>query len=196
VTRQPKNLTGIEGEILVRLNPSEEGFYRAEVHEFIRADQERKEKKEDRLGGKTVKILTLDAHDVASVCTMKGCTEEISRSFALQSQGNIQSPLRTKLTAPAGDILVMPSMVEGKRAEGSVKAVSIFPHNRRKTPSINATVLALRRREWRGEGHNRRQKPDGPSGRGSVGPVVQIPGQGRFQDPRHDRGRRSNLSSR
>ncbi len=88
-----------------------------------------------------MKILTLDADDVASACPMKGCIEEMSRVFALQAQGRTQSPLRTRLAAPAGDTLLMPSLVRRRKAEGSVKMVSIFPHNRGNIPSVTATVL-------------------------------------------------------
>ena len=90
-----------------------------------------------------MKILTLDADDIASACPMKGCIEEISKSFALQAKGKIQSPMRTRLAARGGDVLVMPSLVERGRAEGSVKVVSIFPENRGKTPVVTATVLLV-----------------------------------------------------
>jgi alanine dehydrogenase len=105
--------------------------------------EERKRKK----GGwseetqKPVKVLTLDADEVASACPMKECIEEMSRAFVLQAEGRTQSPLRTRLAAPAGDTLVMPSLVGRKKAEGSVKLVSIFPENKGKTPSVTATVL-------------------------------------------------------
>jgi len=85
----------------------------------------------------------LDADDLASACPMDECIEEISRSFALQAEGRVQSPLRTRLAAPSGDILVMPSLAMRRKAEGTVKVVGIFPQNKGKTPSINAVVLLL-----------------------------------------------------
>lgn len=90
-----------------------------------------------------MKILILDADDLASACPMDECIEEISRSFALQAEGRVQSPLRTRLAAPSGDILVMPSLAMRRKAEGTVKVVGIFPQNKGKTPSINAVVLLL-----------------------------------------------------
>jgi ornithine cyclodeaminase/alanine dehydrogenase-like protein (mu-crystallin family) len=110
---------------------------------LVRADWGAKEKERGPPGrtSKSVKIITLDADDVASACPMKGCIEEMSRSFALLAGGKIQSPLRTRLAAPAGDILVMPSMVKRRKAEASVKVVSVFPRNKGKTPSVTATVL-------------------------------------------------------
>ena len=90
-----------------------------------------------------MKILTLDADDVAGACPMKECIEEMSRSFALQAKGKIQSPLRTRVAAPAGDILVMSSLVRRGRVEGSVKVVSVFPQSKGKRPSISASVLLL-----------------------------------------------------
>jgi len=94
-------------------------------------------------GHRSVKILTLDAEDVASACPMEECVEEMSRSFAMQAEGKFLSPLRTRLAAPSGDILVMPSLAERKKPEGSVKVVSIFPQNKGKLPSISALVLLL-----------------------------------------------------
>lgn len=85
----------------------------------------------------------MDADDLASACPMDECIEEISRSFALQAEGRVQSPLRTRLAAPSGDILVMPSLAMRRKAEGTVKVVGIFPQNKGKTPSINAVVLLL-----------------------------------------------------
>jgi len=74
---------------------------------------------------------------------MKECVEEISRSFALQARGAVESPLRTRLGAPSGDVLVMSSLVKRAKPEGSVKVVSIFPGNRGKIPVVTATVLLV-----------------------------------------------------
>lgn len=89
------------------------------------------------------KILALDAQDVSSACGMKQCIAEMSRSFEMYARGKFESPLRTRLSAPSGDILVMPSLARRKRTEGSVKLVSIFPHNRGRTPAVTAVVLLL-----------------------------------------------------
>ena len=91
-----------------------------------------------------VKILILDADDVASACPMKECIDEMSRAFTMQAEGSFQSPLRTRLAASSGDVLVMPSMAKRKKKhEGSVKVVSVFPQNRGPIPSISAVVLLL-----------------------------------------------------
>jgi len=90
-----------------------------------------------------VMILALDADDVAAACPMKGCIEEMSRTFALQAKGRIESPLRTRLAAPGGDVLVMSSLVKRRRVEGSVKVVSVFPQDRGERPSISATLLLI-----------------------------------------------------
>jgi ornithine cyclodeaminase/alanine dehydrogenase-like protein (mu-crystallin family) len=89
-----------------------------------------------------VKILTLDADDVASACPMTECIDEMSRVFALQADGKVESPTRARLSAPAGDILVMPSIVKRAKTEASMKVVSIFPNNKG-MPSINAVVLLV-----------------------------------------------------
>jgi ornithine cyclodeaminase/alanine dehydrogenase-like protein (mu-crystallin family) len=93
------------------------------------------------------KLLILDADDVCSACAMSSCIQEMARAFAIQAKaGAIQSPMRMKLSAPAGDILIMPSLMRGSGGlvEGSVKTVSIFPQNEaRGRPSISATVLLL-----------------------------------------------------
>lgn len=90
-----------------------------------------------------MKILALGAEEVASACPMQECIEEMSRAFALEAEGKFRSPLRTRLTTPKGDVLVMPSMADRAREEGSVKVVSIFPKNVGKTPTVSAVVLLL-----------------------------------------------------
>jgi ornithine cyclodeaminase/alanine dehydrogenase-like protein (mu-crystallin family) len=102
-------------------------------------------KEKERSGQRSctsVKILILDADDIASACPMEECIEEMARSFA-QAEGKVQSPLRTRLAAPSGDILVMPSLARRRKAEGCVKLVSIFPQNRGRTPSVTAMVLLI-----------------------------------------------------
>ena len=90
-----------------------------------------------------MKILTLDADDVSSACPMRECIEEMSRSFALQAKGKTQSPLRTRVAAPRGDLLVMSSLVRRRRVEGSVKVVGVFPQSKGRRASIAATVLLV-----------------------------------------------------
>ena len=90
-----------------------------------------------------MRILTLDAEDVASACPMKDCIEEMAVVFALHGQGKADSPLRTVLAVPLGDILVMPSAVKRTKAEASVKVVSVFPKNKSGVPSINAVTILV-----------------------------------------------------
>lgn len=90
-----------------------------------------------------MKFLTLDARAVSAACPMGACIEEMSRAFSLETQGRFRSPLRTRLEAPKGDVLVMPSMARRLKEEGSVKVVSIFPRNRGRVPSVTALVLLL-----------------------------------------------------
>ncbi len=74
---------------------------------------------------------------------MRECIDEMSRAFSLQAKGGFQSPLRSRLSAPSGDVLVMPSMAMRKESEGSVKVVSVFPHNKGGVPSINAVTILI-----------------------------------------------------
>lgn len=90
-----------------------------------------------------MKFLTLDARAVSAACPMGACIDEMSRAFSLEAEGRVRSPLRTRLEAPKGDVLVMPSMASRAREEGSVKVVSIFPKNKGGKPSVTAVVLLL-----------------------------------------------------
>jgi len=90
-----------------------------------------------------VKILVLNSDEVTAACPMAGCIEEMADVFALQGQGKVDSPLRSRLAAPEGDVLIMPSMAERAAAEASVKVVSVFPNNKRGMPSINAVTILI-----------------------------------------------------
>src|SRR5208282_1146143 len=90
-----------------------------------------------------VKILVLNSDDVTAACTMSDCIDEMADVFALQGQGKADSPLRSRLAAPAGDVLVMPSMAKRAAAEASVKVVSVFPKNKGGVPSINAVTILV-----------------------------------------------------
>ncbi len=95
------------------------------------------------MGFESMRILTLDAGQVAASLPMRECVEEMSRAFAMEAEKRFQSPARTRLAAPAGDILVMPALAERKSTEGSVKVVSIFPNNKGGTPPITSIVILL-----------------------------------------------------
>lgn len=90
-----------------------------------------------------VKILVLNSDEVATACPMAECIDEMADVFALYGQGKADAPLRSRLAAPAGDVLIMPSMVRRDAAEASVKVVSVFPNNKRGVPSINAVTILV-----------------------------------------------------
>jgi ornithine cyclodeaminase/alanine dehydrogenase-like protein (mu-crystallin family) len=85
----------------------------------------------------------LDADEVTTACPMADCIDEMEDVFALHGQGKVDSPLRSRLSVPHGDILVMPSMAKRAKAEASVKVVSIFPKNKAGVPSINAVTILV-----------------------------------------------------
>jgi len=85
----------------------------------------------------------LDADEVTAACPMADCIKEMADVFALQGQGRVDSPLRSRLAVPAGDVLIMPSMARRAKAEASVKVVSVFPKNKTGVPSINAVTLLV-----------------------------------------------------
>ena len=85
----------------------------------------------------------MDAVEVTAACPMAECIGEMEEVFALHSQGKVDSPLRSRLAAPAGDVLIMPSMARRAAAEASVKVVSVFPKNKKGVPSINAVTILV-----------------------------------------------------
>jgi len=90
-----------------------------------------------------LRILALDADEVAAACPMADCIKEMADVFALHGLGKVDSPLRSRLSVPSGDVLIMPSMARRARAEASVKVVSVFPNNKKGTPSINAITILV-----------------------------------------------------
>ncbi len=85
----------------------------------------------------------MDADEVTAACPMADCIDEMADVFALHGQGKVDSPLRSRLAVPSGDVLIMPSMAKRAVAEASVKVVSIFPNNKRGVPSINAVIILV-----------------------------------------------------
>lgn len=90
-----------------------------------------------------MRVLVLNSDEVATACPMSECIDEMAEVFALDAQGRVDSPMRSRLGAPDGDVLVMPSMAKRAAAEASVKVVSVFPHNRKGIPSINAVTILV-----------------------------------------------------
>jgi ornithine cyclodeaminase/alanine dehydrogenase-like protein (mu-crystallin family) len=89
-----------------------------------------------------LRILALDADEVMAACPMVDCIKEMADVFALHAQGKVDSPLRSMLSVPSGDVLIMPSMARRANAEASVKVVSVFPKNEG-IPSINAVTILV-----------------------------------------------------
>lgn len=90
-----------------------------------------------------MRILALDADEVVAACPMADCIKEMADVFALHGQGKVDSPLRSRLSVPSGDVLIMPSMAKRAKAEASVKVVSVFPKNKAGVPSINALTILV-----------------------------------------------------
>lgn len=90
-----------------------------------------------------VRILVLDAEEVATACPMADCIDAMADVFALEGRGKVDSPLRSRLAAPSGDVLVMPSMASRAAPEASVKVVSVFPNNKKGIPSTNALTILV-----------------------------------------------------
>jgi ornithine cyclodeaminase len=90
-----------------------------------------------------LRILILDEDEVTTACPMADCIEEMANVFALYGRGKVDSPIRSRLAVPSGDVLIMPSMARRAAAEASVKVVSVFPNNKRGIPSINAVTILV-----------------------------------------------------
>jgi len=89
-----------------------------------------------------LEILALDSEEVAAACQMRDCIEAMWDVFALQGKGRVDSPLRTRLATPLGDVLVMPSSAKRAKNEASVKVVSVYPENKG-VPSTNAVTILV-----------------------------------------------------
>ena len=91
----------------------------------------------------------LGASDVRSLVPMSTAVDLMKRVFALHSQGQTISPIRTPVEVPDGSgvALFMPAFVaadEASSASLGAKIVSVFPGNReRNLPTITAIVLVL-----------------------------------------------------
>ena len=85
----------------------------------------------------------MNTDEVTAACPMADCIDEMADVFALYGQGRVDSPLRSRLAAPSGDVLIMPSMAKRDAAEASVKVVSVFPNNKGGIPSINAVTILV-----------------------------------------------------
>ena len=97
----------------------------------------------ERGRSRPVRILVLNADEVAKACPMPECIDEMADVFALHRKGKVDSPLRSRLAVPSGDVLIMPSMVKRALSEASVKVVSVFPNNKGGVPSINAVTILV-----------------------------------------------------
>jgi ornithine cyclodeaminase/alanine dehydrogenase-like protein (mu-crystallin family) len=91
-----------------------------------------------------LKVLVLDAKEVAAACKMRACIDEMAKAFAMVAEGKADSPQRTRLAiTEKRDILVMPSLVRRKGPEASFKVLSVIPDGGPGVPAIRATVLLM-----------------------------------------------------
>ncbi len=90
-------------------------------------------------------MLLLSREDIKNVFSMKDAIEADKRAFALVTEGKCDTPLRTRIAAPAhnGCFLFMPSYAEEMGA-AALKAVNIFPDNAGSgLPTCPAQVLLI-----------------------------------------------------
>jgi ornithine cyclodeaminase/alanine dehydrogenase-like protein (mu-crystallin family) len=75
---------------------------------------------------------------------MREIIEKINEAFALYGKGEIESPLRTRISVSnAGNILFMPSLIKSSSNIASIKVVSVYPDIGQERPSLSATVLLI-----------------------------------------------------
>ncbi|MEM0440040.1 MAG: ornithine cyclodeaminase family protein [Candidatus Caldarchaeum sp.] len=88
-----------------------------------------------------MKVLT-DA-DVAELVDPLKVVEAVERAYILYSLGKVVMPVRSRIPAKDGDILMMPCLVPDMKIF-SLKLVTVYPGNVDKgIPTINATVIVL-----------------------------------------------------
>ncbi len=90
-------------------------------------------------------MLILNKKDIARLFTMKDAIHAAKDAFRLQSAGQVDAPVRQKLTGEKDQdcILFMPGSVEDRKKAG-IKIVSVFPGNKEiNRPVVSATMLVL-----------------------------------------------------
>lgn len=86
-----------------------------------------------------MRILTAD--DLRAALPMSAAIDAMAAAFSALSAGDVEQPLRTKLTTPRGVTLAMPAYADGTSA---LKIVSVYGGNpARGLPAINALVVVL-----------------------------------------------------
>jgi len=91
-----------------------------------------------------LKVLVLEAKEVAASCKMRACVDEMARAFATVADGKSVSPQRTRLAlTEKRDILVMSSLVRRKEPEASFKVLSVIPDGGPGVTAIRAVVLLI-----------------------------------------------------
>lgn len=86
-----------------------------------------------------MRILTAD--DLRAALPMPAAIDAMAAAFAAVSAGEVEQPLRTKLTTPHGITLAMPAYANGTSA---LKVVSVYSGNiARGLPAINALMVVL-----------------------------------------------------
>jgi len=89
-----------------------------------------------------LRILTLTDQQVLDLAEMRACVDEIKEAFLLSSQGQVESPVRTRFRmSDVRNILLMPSLIRDKMNTLSVKMVSVYPDLGGDLPSTRAVLL-------------------------------------------------------
>lgn len=91
-----------------------------------------------------MRILTLTNEQVTALADMRDCVEQLKAAFLLQRDGEVESPVRTRFKmTDVRNILLMPSLVRGKRDKMSLKLVTVYPDLGPTVPSTRAVVLLV-----------------------------------------------------
>jgi ornithine cyclodeaminase len=90
-----------------------------------------------------LKILTLTNEQVIALADMKGSVEELKKAFIAESEGRVESPVRTRFKmTDVRNLLLMPSLVRGNDTM-SLKMVSVYPDLGTNVASTRALVLLV-----------------------------------------------------
>lgn len=73
-------------------------------------------------------MLLLSREDIKKVVNMKEVIDATEYAFEMVAENTVNIPLRTKIPAPKGEFLFMPSFAESMNA-AALKVINIFPEN-------------------------------------------------------------------
>ncbi|MGH7477020.1 MAG: ornithine cyclodeaminase family protein [Longimicrobiales bacterium] len=95
------------------------------------------------MGGSTLRLHLLSGRDVRAAVGMPRAIDVMAETFGTLSAGEAEIPLRLRLPATAGSILLMPAFLPGRQQLGA-KLVSVFDGNpARGLPAISALMILL-----------------------------------------------------